>query len=73
MVIPSAFKNEGDTLSDIKNHVAFGTEISADQATTWDGLHGRYVVKRVNHQLTYSDDNARMNGAESFFKPPAPR
>lgn len=67
MVMPSAFKSEGAALSYIKNHVALGTEINADEAASWDGLHGRYVVKRINHQLTYSDGNACTNGAESFF------
>ena len=67
MVMPSAFKNEDAALSYIKNHVALGTEINADEAASWDGLHGRYVVKRINHQLTYSDGSACTNGAESFL------
>lgn len=67
MVLPSAFKNEGAALSYIRNHVAAGTEINADEAASWDGLHGHYVVKRINHQIAYSDGFACTNGAESFF------
>ena len=67
MVMPSAFKTEGSALAYIRNHVAAGTEIHADDANSWNDLHGHYVVKRINHQLSYSDGIACTNGAESFF------
>lgn len=67
MVLPSAFKTEGSALAYIRNHVAAGTEVHADEATIWNNLHGHYVVKRINHQLAYSDGEACTNGAESFF------
>ena len=67
MVMPAAFKTEGSALAYIRNHVAAGTEVHADDAAGWDALHGHYVVKRINHQLTYSDGIACTNGAESFF------
>jgi len=67
MVMPSAFKNEGSAISYIRAHVAAGTEVHADDATSWDDLHARYAVKRINHQLAYSMDGACTNGAESFF------
>ncbi len=66
-VLPSAFKTEGSALAYIRNHVAAGTEVHADDAAGWDALHGHYVVKRINHQLAYSDGIACTNGAESFF------
>ena len=66
-VLPSAFKTEGSALACIRNHVAAGTEVHADDAAGWDALHGHYVVKRINHQLSYSDGFACTNGAESFF------
>ena len=66
-IIPAAFPSEGDALRFIANHVAAETEIMADDATSWNALHGRYVVKRINHQLAYSMDGACTNGAESFF------
>ncbi len=67
MVLPSAFKTEGSALAYIRNHVAAGTEVHADDANSWNDLHGHYVVKRINHQLSYSDGIACTNGAESFF------
>ena len=67
MVMPSAFKTEAAALTYIRNHVAAGTEVHADEANSWNDLHGHYAVKRINHQLSYSDGIACTNGAESFF------
>lgn len=67
MVMPQAFPNEGAAISYIRSHVEAGTEIMADEAKSWDALHARYSVKRINHQLGYSIDGACTNGAESFF------
>ena len=67
MVMPSAFPTEASALAYVRNHVAAGTEIHADEATSWNDLHARYVVKRINHQVAYSDGVACTNGAESFF------
>ena len=67
MVMPAAFPTEGSALAYIRNHVAAETEIHADEANSWNELHARYVVKRINHQLSYSDGIACTNGAESFF------
>jgi ISXO2-like transposase domain len=66
-VMPSAFPTEGSALAYICNHVAAGTEVHADDANSWNDLHGHYAVKRINHQLSYSDGIACTNGAESFF------
>ena len=63
----SAFPTEASAASFIRNHVATGTEIMADEASSWNALQGRYMVKRINHQLAYSADGACTNGAESFF------
>ena len=67
MVLPSAFPTEGAALAYIRDHVAAGTEMHADEANSWNDLHGHDVVKRINHQLSYSDGIACTNGAESFF------
>jgi transposase-like protein len=66
-VLPAAFRSEGDALSFIRNRVARETEIHADESPAWNELHARYSMKRINHQLAYSDDGACTNGAESFF------
>ena len=65
--MPSAFPTEASAASFIRNHVATGTEIMADEASSWNALQGRYMVKRINHQLAYSADGACTNCAESFF------
>ena len=33
----------------------------------WDQLHARFLTKRINHSLAYSDGDACTNHAESFF------
>jgi transposase-like protein len=66
-VLPSAFQSEGDALSFIRNRVARDTEIHADESPAWNDLAARYSMKRINHQLAYSDDGACTNGAESYF------
>ena len=65
--LPGAFASEAEALTFIRNRVADGTEIMADEAPSWNGLHARYVVKRINHQVAYSLDGACTNNAESFF------
>lgn len=67
MLMPQAFPTEGAANAFIRAHVAAGTEIMADDAKSWDALHARYSVKRINHQLAYSMNGACTNGAESFF------
>ena len=67
MMMPSVFPTEGSALATIRNPVAAGTDVHADEAGSWNDLHGSYVVKRINHQLLYSDGMACTNGAESVF------
>jgi transposase-like protein len=65
--LPSVFRNEGDALSFIRNRVAPGTELMADESHAWNDLHGRFTMKRINHQEAYSLAGACTNGAEEFF------
>ena len=52
----------------IRQNVATGTEVHADEAGSWNILHASYPMKRVNHSVEYkSDDGACTNQAESFF------
>ncbi len=51
----------------IQRHIAAGTEIHADDANPWNNLHACYAMKRINHQVAYSMDDACTNGAESLF------
>jgi hypothetical protein len=65
--VPAVFKSEGDAIGFISKRVAKGTVVNADEAGSWEGLHGRYEMKRINHQEAYSLDGACTNWAEEFF------
>jgi hypothetical protein len=65
--IANVFKSESESVSTIHQHVALGSTIHADEATSWDSLHARFLTKRINHSQAYSFDGACTNQAESFF------
>ncbi len=62
-----AGKSELQAVPEIMARVAPGTVIHADEATSWDGLHSHYEMRRINHSVCYSDGLACTNQAESFF------
>jgi hypothetical protein len=39
----------------------------ADEAGSWDNLHERFEVKRINHQEASSLDGAYTHQAEEYF------
>jgi ISXO2-like transposase domain len=65
--LPAVFKSEGQALSFIRSRIAKGTIVNADDATSWNDLHARFEMKRVNHEEAYSLDGACTNWAEEFF------
>jgi transposase-like protein len=65
--VPAVFKSEAQAISFISKRVAKGTTINVDEASSWDALHGRFEMKRINHQEAYSLDGACTNWAEEFF------
>jgi hypothetical protein len=66
--LPAVFKTEASAQSWIKARVAKGTTIMADEAASWNDLHGRFQVSRINHQDLYSTETGiYTNNAESFF------
>ena len=65
--VPAVFRTEGHAQSWIKARIAQGTTVNADEATSWDGLHGAFEVKRINHSEAYSLDGACTNWAEEYF------
>ncbi|HEY2883926.1 MAG TPA: IS1595 family transposase [Rhizomicrobium sp.] len=66
-LLPAVFKSEGAALSWIKQRVNDGTTLNADEANSWNDLHGRFEMKRINHEQAYSLDGACTNWAESYF------
>lgn len=65
--VPGVFKSEGAALSWIKARISKETTVHADESNAWNELHGRYEMKRINHEFAYSDKGACTNQAESFF------
>lgn len=58
---------ESDAVAIIRQRVALGSTVHADEARGWDVLHGYYDTKRINHSVAYSLDGACTNFAESYF------
>jgi hypothetical protein len=65
--VPAVFNSESQAASFIRAPIAKGTVVHADEAASWDGLHERFEIKRINHQEAYSLDGACTNMAEEYF------
>lgn len=65
--ITNVFKSEHASVDTLQQRIAVGSTVHADEATAWDGLHARFLTKRINHSDAYSHDGACTNQAESFF------
>lgn len=65
--LPGVFRTEGQAIAWIKHRVKRETVLHADEASSWNPLHDRYTVHRINHQEAYSTDESNTNMAESFF------
>jgi transposase-like protein len=65
--IPSVFRSEAAALGFIRAHVKPGTVVNADEASSWDALHARFEMKRIDHGEAYSLDGACTNWAETYF------
>jgi ISXO2 transposase-like protein len=65
--LPGVFKSESDALSWVAHRVRKGTVLHADEASSWNDLHARFVMKRIDHLAAYSLDGASTNMAENYF------
>jgi transposase-like protein len=65
--LPFVFKGEDDAVPTIRERVADGATLYADEASAWDALHARYAMERVNHSVAFKDKGVCTNQAESFF------
>ena len=65
--VPAVFHSESQASAFIRARIAKGTVVHADEAASWDNLHERFEVKRINHQEAYSLDGACTNWAEEYF------
>jgi transposase-like protein len=64
---PFLAASEAAGVSVIANRVLPGTVIHADEASAYDALEARFLTKRINHSVEYSNGDACTNQAESFF------
>lgn len=60
-------KTEDASVPMLRERIAPGSTVYADEASHWDQLHARYLTKRINHSVAYSDGEGCTNQAESFF------
>jgi len=68
--LPGVFRNEADALNFIRKSVPAETTLYADEASSWNDLHARYELHRINHQEAYSlrdEVQTHTNNAEGFF------
>jgi hypothetical protein len=65
--LPAVFRTEAAATNFIRSHVRAGTVVNADEASSWDSLHAKYEMKRINHSEAYSLDGACTNWAEEYF------
>jgi hypothetical protein len=65
--LPAVFNSEAAAVGFIRSHVKPGTVVNADEASSWDSLHAKFEMKRINHSEAYSLDGACTNWAESWF------
>jgi hypothetical protein len=68
--LPGVFRSEIEALNFIRRQVPAGTELYADEAGSWNELHSRYTLHRINHQEAYSlggPDEINTNQAEGYF------
>lgn len=65
--LPFVLQKESDAVPVIREKVATGSTIHADEARGWDVLHAFYDTRRVNHSVAYSHDGNCTNLAESYF------
>ncbi len=65
--LPFIVRNEGDAVPYVRDHVGTLTTIHADEGSGWDALHAGWDTKRVNHSVSFYDEGACTNQAESYF------
>jgi hypothetical protein len=65
--VPAEFNTVSQAAAFIRARIAKGTTVHADESASWDGLHERFEMKRINHQEAYSLDGACTNQAEEYF------
>jgi transposase-like protein len=66
--LTNVFRSESAALGWISGRVSSDTRLIADEAGSWNDLHARYKMERIDHGASYSlPGGVYTNGAEGFF------
>lgn len=65
--LPWVAASEEAVVARVRQRLAPGTVLHADESPAWNPLHARFEMRRINHQQGHSLDGACTNGAEAFF------
>ena len=66
--LPFVTRKESDGVAIIRQRVATGSTIHADEARLWDALYAHFDMRRVNHSIEYvADDGSNTNQAGSYL------
>jgi transposase-like protein len=68
--LPGVYRSEVEALTWVRRQVPANTTLYADEAGSWNELHARYTLHRIDHGEAYSlggPDEINTNMAESFF------
>ncbi len=65
--LPFVFGKEADAVATLRQRIATGSIVHADEAGGWDALHAHFDMRRINHSVAFSLDGACTNQAESYF------
>jgi transposase-like protein len=55
--LPFVFRSEDAAVPTIRERVASGSTVYADEAPNWDPLHARFDMYRINHSVAFSGDD----------------
>ena len=61
------FAGEEAAVPAIRQRIARGTVVHADESPAWNPLHAWFAMQRINHGDGYIIDGACTNGAEAYF------
>ncbi len=65
--LPFVVGTEDQVVPFVRQVIAKGSTVYADEAASWDALHAHYDARRINHSIAFHDEGADTNQAESFF------
>ena len=65
--LPFVFGKEADAVATLRQRIAIGSIVHADEAGGWDGLYASFEMRRINHSVAFSLNGACTNQAESYF------